>query len=443
MTSTRNPRHKSRLSNFQWGVLCLIGAVAITYFGFTKAIPFKHHYEIKAAFKNANNLRTDSLVRIAGVNVGKVTKVDFTEPGSDTAIVTLRIDKKGRPIHKDAQITLRQRIFLEGNLFVDIKPGTPSAPELKDGETVPVNQTSYPVQLDQVLTSLQRDTREDLQVLLDQYSTALGGEGGKGYNRSIPYWEPAYKNSALVNQATLGETEGDLAGYIKNAGATAQALDRKRTRLQSLIADFNTTAGAFASQSGNLEAAVAELPRTLAAGLPALAALNAAFPPTRALAADLRPAVRSTGPTIDASRPLVAQLRGLVSRPELRGLVADLRPTVPALSSLTRNTVPLYKQVSLASSCQNEVVLPWTRDTVPDDFFKAKGPVYQEGVKWLPGIAGESRSGDANGQYFRVLAGGGDYSVDYGNGVLATLTRPLQGTNPPKPQPSSVSPTGR
>jgi phospholipid/cholesterol/gamma-HCH transport system substrate-binding protein len=439
----RNPQHTSRLSYFQWGLLCLVGAVALTYFGFTKSVPFRDHYEVKAAFKSANNLRTGSLVRIAGVNVGKVTKVEFKDPGSENAVVTLRIDKQGRPIHKDAQVTLRQRIFLEGNLFVDVKPGTPSAPELQDGDMIPVNQTSYPVQLDQVLTALQRDTRDDLRVLLDQYSTALGGDGAPGFNRSIPYWEPAYKNSAIVNEATLGITEGDLAGYIKNAGATAAALDRNSGQLRSLITDFNTTAGAFARESGNLEAAVAELPRTLGVGMPALASLNEAFPPTRALAADLRPAVRSTGPTIDASRPLVAQLRGLVSRPELRGLVADLRPTVPALSSLTRNTVPLYKQVSLASSCQNEVILPWTRDTVPDDFFKAKGPVYQESVKWLPGISGESRSGDANGQYFRVLAGGGNFTATYGKGIFATLTNPLQGTNPPKPQPSAVSPTGR
>jgi virulence factor Mce-like protein len=439
----RTRRDKGGISNFGWGAICLAIAVVVTYFGFTKAVPFRQHYEIKAAFKSANNLREDSVVRIAGVNVGKVTKVDFKEPGSPEAVVTMRIEKKGRPIHKDAQVTLRQRIFLEGNLFVDVRPGSPSAPELGDGDTIPVNQTSYPVQLDQVLTSLQRDTREELRVLLDQYSTALGGEGAAGFNRSIPYWEPAYKNSAIVNQASLGVLEGDLSGYIRNAGTTALALDRNRTKLQSLVTDFNTTAGAFARQSGNLEAAVRELPRTLAVGMPALAALNDAFPPTRALAADLRPAVRSTGPTIDASRPLVAQLRGLVSQPELRGLTADLRPTVPALSSLTRNTVPLYRQVGLASSCQNEVILPWTKDKIDDDFFPAKGPVYQEAVKWLPGIAGESRSGDANGQYFRVLAGGGNFTTTYGKGIFATLNNPLQGTNPPKPRPSAVSPTGR
>jgi hypothetical protein len=89
------------------------------------------------------------------------------------------------------------------------------------------------------------------------------------------------------------------------------------------------------------------------------------------------------------------------------------------------------------------VILPWTKDKVPDDFFPAHGPVFQESVKWLPGIAGESRSGDANGQYFRVLAGGGNFTTTYGKGIFATLNNPLQGTNPPKPRPSAVSPNGR
>ena len=34
------------------------------------------HYEIKAAFETSNNLRTGSPVRIAGVEVGKVTGVE-------------------------------------------------------------------------------------------------------------------------------------------------------------------------------------------------------------------------------------------------------------------------------------------------------------------------------------------------------------------------------
>ena len=60
------------------------------------------------------------------------------------------------------------------------------------------------MQLDQILTSLQADTRTNLQTLLDELSTGLSGKGAIGYNKSIQYWLPAFKNSAIVNDATLG-----------------------------------------------------------------------------------------------------------------------------------------------------------------------------------------------------------------------------------------------
>ena len=72
----------------------------MTYFGFTKAIPFKHHYTVQAVFPSANGIRTGSPVRVAGVNVGKVTGVSHVEDGKQAALVTMRIDKKGLPIHR-------------------------------------------------------------------------------------------------------------------------------------------------------------------------------------------------------------------------------------------------------------------------------------------------------------------------------------------------------
>ena len=53
------------------------------------------------------------------------------------------------PIHKDATLKIRPRLFLEGNFFVDMTAGTPGRPTIDDGDTIPVTQTAYPVQLDQ------------------------------------------------------------------------------------------------------------------------------------------------------------------------------------------------------------------------------------------------------------------------------------------------------
>jgi phospholipid/cholesterol/gamma-HCH transport system substrate-binding protein len=424
--------HKPGLSNFAVGAIVLVALVALTYLGFTKSIPFRHHYEIKAVFRTANNIKPNSFVRIAGVNVGKVTSVDRIASDHNAAEVTMRIDKKGLPIHKDATLQVRPRIFLEGNFFVDLHPGSPSAPTLGDGDTIPVNQTSAPVQIDQILGVLQTDTRKNLKGVLKELSTGLAGQGGAGFNRSIPYWKNAYERGAIASDASLGILQHDLSGYIANAGATAAALDRNDVQLKSLITDFNTTAAALGARDTDLSNAIAELPRTLRAGRPALTALNAAFPPLRRFIRDFRPAVRSSGPALDASIPFAEQLRLAVQPAELRGLVHDLVPTVPALTKLQKATLPLYEQVRAASSCQNEVILPWTHDKIDDPDFPTDRTVYEESTKPLGGLAGESRSGDANGQWFRVLVAPANYAYPLGSNFFLT-GEPLKGVNPPPP----------
>jgi virulence factor Mce-like protein len=429
----RNQRQ--RLSYFQVGVLTLLLIAIGTYLGFTKSIPFRHHYTVNGVFRTANNIKPGSFVRIAGVNVGKVESVDRVDGDGDkqAAVVKMRIDKRGLPIHKDASMAIRPRIFLEGNFFVDLKPGSPSAPTIGDGDTIPINQTSAPVQLDQILTSLQGDTRRQLQQLLDELSTGVDKSGGRGFNRSIRWWTPAYRDGAIVATAQLGEQPHDLSNYLKSSGQVAAALNRNPSQLKDLITQFDITANAFAREQQNLRAAIAELPRTLRAGLPALRELNDAFPHVRAFVRDFRPATRSSGPALDASLPFIQQLRGLISKPELRGHVSDLVPTVPSLAALNAATIPLYEQVRLLSSCQNEQVLPWSKETIEDKVFPAVGPVYVESTKPLGGLAGESRAGDANGQWFRVLLTGGNYTYPAGAGKFIQSTAPLLGVNPPPP----------
>ena len=169
----RVPRKdRTGASPFVVGLVVLVVACIGVFFGFTKHIPFTHGFRVKAVFQSANSIRENSPVRIAGVNVGKVTKIEG-KPGSDAAVVTMEINDKGLPIHKDAVMKIRPRIFLEGNFFVDVSPGTPSAPTIDDGDTIPITQTATPVQFDQVLTTFQSDTRTALQKTLEGLGTGL------------------------------------------------------------------------------------------------------------------------------------------------------------------------------------------------------------------------------------------------------------------------------
>ena len=135
----------------------------------------------------------------------------------------MTIQPMGLPIYKDAEMKVRPRIFLEGNFFVDIQPGTPGAGKVPDGGTIPITQTASPVQLDQVLTALQADTRKQLQVLLQGYGNALNGKplpgedadqdpdvkgltAGQALNKSLDYSADALRGVSLVNEAALGSS---------------------------------------------------------------------------------------------------------------------------------------------------------------------------------------------------------------------------------------------
>jgi phospholipid/cholesterol/gamma-HCH transport system substrate-binding protein len=420
------------------GLIAIVVIVVACYFGFTKANPFADRFELSAAFRTANDIKAGSAVRVAGVNVGKVKSVETIDPSSRLgrkgagAIVHMELQKTALPIKADARMKIRPRIFLEGNWFVDISPGSPSADELPEGATIPVQQTSAPVQFGQVLTALQSDTRQDLQIVLDEYGRALASGGARGYNRSIEHWTKAFRDSAIVNDAMLGVEPHDLSGYLRGSARFARGLDRDPRALKDLLTNLADTADAFASEERNLGAAINELPRTLVAGRSALGELNDAFPPLRRFVAEMRPAVRSSGPALDATLPLVKQLRGFVRKSELRGLVHDLRPTVPDLTELNEGGVGLQQELRLLSSCTNEVLTPWRNDTVPDKHFPASGPVFQEQVKWLPGIAAESRNFDANGQYVRSLVNGAQYAYGLNDGRFFLTGLPIQGVNPPK-----------
>lgn len=445
----RRPRgRRAGISTFKAGAIGIVVIALFAYLGFTKfANPFASPYTVHAIFSSANGLRPASVVRIAGVNVGKVQSIrpasncklgaDAQAPCS-AADVTMTIDDQGLPLHQDATFRIRPRIFLEGNFFVDVSPGTPGAPIARNGYTFPVQQGVEPVQLDQVLTSLQADTRHNLQILLRQYGTAVK-QGGPAYNASIQYWLPAYQYSAIVAHDALGIQPHDLSNWIAAQGTVAGALDAHPQNLQSLITDFNTTANAFARQNVALQNAVAELPRTLAAAIPTFNALNAAFPPLRALARTLIPGVVSAGPAIDASLPFITQLRLLVRPSELGGLASDLAVTVPALAKLTVATIPLMRDgLRPVSSCIANVVYPWSQLTLNDPHFNASNgfpprKVYVEAVDYLPGLAGESRNFDANGPYIRVTLTAGSLTYSLTPGVFGQAVAPLISTQPALP----------
>ena len=435
----RGSAQKLGVSPFRAGVLAFVVIGLFAYFGFTKANPFAQPYELNAVFESANRISARSPVRIAGVTVGKVTEVESLGGGRGMARVKMEIRPEGLPIRKDATLTIRSRLFLEGNYFVDVHPGRPGSPKLADGGTISHNQTASPVQFSQVLTALQSETREDLQQFLYEYSEALKGRGASGFNQAIKHWEGAYKNTSQVNLAFLGEEPHDLTRLFKGQARVFGALSSNEDALKSLVVDLNDTISGFARQEDNLRAAIPELRDVLREGRPALAALDRALPQLRGFARDALPGVRSSLPTLNAQIPFIKQARKLVSQRELKGLAADLRPTIPALARLNTRARRTLAQQRLFASCQNNVLLPFAKTPIPDPDFPwhTNQPWFKESTRAFVGLAGESRMSDANSSFFHVLAGGGPTTLgvtgEAGEEVFAQSPVPLEGIRPVRP----------
>ena len=301
----RTARHGGRFTPLQVGLIALVVILIAVFFAFTKDVPFTRPFEVKAVFENAPPIQRKQAVRIAGVDVGQVSKVEPVGGDSPAVEVTMKLDDEALPLHENATIKVRPRIFFEGNLFFDLKPGTPDSPELEDGATIPASQTSAPVQIDQVLGTLTTSTREDLQKLLIGYGDALNGEpepgedddqdpdvqgetGAEALNDSLDYSADSLRGGAVVNDALLGTQLHDLSKLIGSQQKIFAALGSNEDQLKELITNFNVTTGALASEETNLRATIRELPEVLEAAQPALDNLNAAFPPTRAWCARRR-----------------------------------------------------------------------------------------------------------------------------------------------------------
>ena len=394
------------MSRFTAGLIALVLLTLAAFFGFTKFNPLASPYTVTALFQNANNLKPNSPVRIAGVEVGKVKKIEALPDGSGMARVKMEIKDKGLPIHTDATFKVRPRVFLEGNFFVDIQPGSPSAPILEnDADPISPAQTAAPVQFGDVLSALQSDTREDLQVFLEEYSKGLEGQGARGFNQALRSGAPAFRSLAVVNQAALGrEPTKDVQRLLKGQQKTFSALAQDEDALKGLVTNLNVTAGALAREDVALEASMPALRDTLTVGQPALASLNSALPSLRSFAVDALPGVRSSDPTLKEALPFIRQARGLVSRNELRGTARELRAQLPRLTLLNRRLVPFLEQARRASSCTDNVLVPWASSPIPnpDEPGNNNQRVYRQFNRGLVGLAGESRITDGNLSYFHT-----------------------------------------
>jgi ABC-type transporter Mla subunit MlaD len=416
-------RFQGRINPVRAGLIAAMLVIVTTYLAFSKSLPWQDAFELKATFQSVNNIRLDSPVRIAGVEVGKVVKVEHKD-GSNYGVVTMEIEENGLPIHEDATLKIRPRLFLEGNFFVDVTAGTPSSPTIDDGHTFPVTQTAYPVQLDQILTSLQEDTRKDLQLLLEGFGEGLvheptpgedigqdpdveGESGAQALNESLAHTPEGLKNAARVQKAFLGTEPRDLRKLIAGLQKTAAALTQNEEQLKDFFTNFNRTMIALADEQANLRRAVGLLGPTIERANSYFANFAQALPTTREFVREFIPGVKETPATIAAAGPFFDQFIPLVGKAELGGLLDDLTPMTANFAKVVAESIGFYGETDLTSRCFDQVILPAGDAILQDGTATTGARVYKEFWYSLVGLAGQSANFDGNGLYTRVQTGGG------------------------------------
>lgn len=448
-------RLKSRLTTFQWGLVGLVIAAIVAYLVFGgRAGLAKQPFELKAAFTSEGELVLASPVRIAGVPVGKVTKVEPMGGGSNAALVTMTIDDTGLPLHTDAKAKIRTRLLLEGNFYVDLSPGSPDAPVMKDGGTIPVDRTAGPVQLDRILTDLNADTRINLRTVLQGFGNALGGEpggaapgedpdtvsetAGESVNDSLEDFPQALLGIAQTNDALLGITPDDLTNVIRGQAGIAEGFAASEDQLADLITGFNTTLGAFADRQDDLRATLVKLPDVLEHSQTAFTALDSAFPSTRAFARELRPSLEELPATIEAAGPWIAENRRLLTPSELGGLVAAAQPAVQNTALSTSATKGTFDELDDFNRCLLNSLLPIAETAIEDPPLSTGVPSYLEFFQTFTGFASNFQNLDGNGIYGRAQTGGGTVPIEtndfFNQGPLrGNTTREPLGTRPKFP----------
>jgi phospholipid/cholesterol/gamma-HCH transport system substrate-binding protein len=432
-----NRRFKWRPSNAAIAIVFILIFTIGPYLAFTGHVPFTSYgYELKATFANSANIALGSPIRIAGVEVGKVIS---SERGGNATTVSFTVDGSGRPIHGDAFAAIRPRIFLEGNFFIDLDPGSHSAPDMDSGATIPVSRTSTAVQIDEVLTALQSPTRADLSRLLDGLGTAYthkptaaedatqlpevkGKTGAEAFNGVFKYGGDAGRYSAQVTNAFLGTQQRDLSRLVAGAGRTFGAFASREADLQGLIDNFNVFTGALAAQSANLSTTINLLAPTLRTARASLVSLNRTLPPLRTYAIEFTPAVAELPGLISASKPWLAQVRPLLSGKEAGGVARLLAESTPGLAGAAQAgkevALPQFNQLGL---CTTKVLVPTANQTI-NDRFSTGGPNYREFLYNLSNFAGQLQNFDGNGPYLRLQAGGGSQLVGEPNETAEQVT---------------------
>jgi phospholipid/cholesterol/gamma-HCH transport system substrate-binding protein len=329
-------------------VSLLIGYVIVQQQRLRIPILEEKPFELKAELQTAQAVTPGQgqTVRVAGVRVGDISKVELNNGVAD---VTMAIDRKFLPVYRDATVLLRPKTGL-ADVFLELDPGTRSAGEYSEGSTIPVANTAPDVNLDQILSALDTDSRSYLRMLLVGAGEGLKGRG-KDLGDLLGSLGPINQDLALLNKA-VATRKTELANLVHNLGGLSGRLGQEDQEIASLINSSNSALGAIADQNLNVTHATALLPGTLQTTRDTLHQVSGYAKVLKPTLSSLRPFARNLTPINNSLRSLSIAATPSVRdqiRPftvAARGPVRDLGPAADQLAAATPRLTDLATKIN-------------------------------------------------------------------------------------------------
>ncbi len=350
---TQAPKRAAVLAAVGFTLSC-IGLMIFVWTQFGGTVPFAPQgYRVHVMFNETGLLVPGADVRIAGVNVGRVTVVANRGVNS---LVTVDISQQYAPIPKDTRAILRQKTLL-GEAYVALSAGSGSGPKLPDGDTIPQTQVAPTQQLDKVLGAFGKPTQRDLQEFLSGSATALAGRG-EDVNSAFGNLDPTLADLDAIVGVLDGE-QGSVHQLLRSGATVFTTLGQRSADLQSLITAGDQVLSATAARNVSLTATVNALPAfetqlrttldharsTLSIAKPSLDALLPAAP---LLTPTLRGLISLSGPALRLLRAgprLVSD--SLVALPAIERFEKAFRPGLDALEPAVQQVSPIINFIGL------------------------------------------------------------------------------------------------
>jgi phospholipid/cholesterol/gamma-HCH transport system substrate-binding protein len=347
----------------------IVGAIIVTGYILQHQPSFtfgQSYYTIDAEFSEASAVTSGQgqPVTIAGVQVGRVGSISLRD---GKAVVQMNIDKKyAHRVFRNASVLLRPRTPLK-DMYLSLDPGTPSAGRLPAGSTLGTGQTNPDVDVSEILSSLDADTRNYLLLLLSGGAQIFRNHGTTSVRPSpnaVGNLRGTLKRFAPLDRDTesfaslLATRQANLRRAIHNLNLVAGSLGSVDTQLASLVSSSDTNFSAISENDTQLEDTLSQFPGTLRLADQTLGKVKGFSTAATTTLTALEPFAHNLSPALKAARPLFKDTTPVIAN-QLRPFSVSLQPVAqalaPAAAALNQATPSLSGSVSQLNMVLNEL----------------------------------------------------------------------------------------